>query len=170
MSRIAFVGWGERRGRLVSADRDVASFDAFVRRAEPRLREALSATLGSETGRDATAEALAYGWEHWGRVGAMENPAGYLYVVGRDRGRRMLRRARVALMPIDDDRTPWVEPGLPHALAELPEHQRIVVMLLHCFEWTMSEVGELLGISKSSVQSHAERGMARLRSRMGVTV
>lgn len=100
----------------------------------------------------------------------MNNPAGYLYVVGRDRGRRMQRRLRsVVLMPVDSVRTPWVEPGLPDALARLPEQQRVAVMLLHCFEWTMSEVADLLDISKSTVQTHADRGLARLRARMGVT-
>jgi DNA-directed RNA polymerase specialized sigma24 family protein len=146
----------------------VATFEDFVRATESRLREALSAALGSDLGREATAEALAYAWEHWDRVGAMENPAGYLYVLGRGRGRRM-RRRRVVLMPVAVERTPWVEPGLPAALANLPEQQRIVVMLLYCFEWTMSEVAELLDISKSTVQSHAERGLGTLRAGLGVS-
>ncbi len=154
----------------MSGQPDEASFDGFVRWAEPRLREALSARLGSDAGREAAAEALAYAWEHWDKVRGMDNPAGYLYVVGRDRGRRLLRRDHVVLMPVPSQRTPWVEPKLPDELARLPDQQRIVVMLLYCFEWTMSEVADLLEVSKSTVQSHAERGMARLRSRMGVTV
>jgi RNA polymerase sigma-70 factor (ECF subfamily) len=147
----------------------VDAFETFATEVEPRLRAALSATLGSDTGREATAEAIAYAWEHWNKVAAMDNPAGYLYVVGRDRGRRMQRRRRVTLMPADTERTPWVEPGLPDALARLPEQQRVVVMLLHCFEWTMSEVANFLGVSKSTVQTHADRGLAKLRTRMGVT-
>lgn len=147
----------------------VDAFEGFAQRVEPRLRDALSATLGSDLGRDAAAEALAYGWEHWARVSAMDNPAGYLYTVGRDRGRRLRPRRPVALMPADPVRTPWVEPGLPDALSQLSEPQRVAVMLLHCFEWTMSEVAELLGVTKSTVQSHAERGMAQLRSQMGAT-
>ena len=147
----------------------VSTFESFVCATEPRLREALSAALGSDAGREATAEALAYAWEHWDRVGAMENPAGYLYLTGRRRGRRMLQR-RVALMPVDTDHTPWIEPGLPAALATLSEQQRVVVMLVHCFEWTLGEVAELLDLSKSTVQNHAERGLDRLRSRLGVNV
>jgi DNA-directed RNA polymerase specialized sigma24 family protein len=45
-----------------------------------------------------------------------------------------------------------------------------VVMLVHCFEWTMAEVAEVLQVSKSTVQTHAERGLASLRDRMGVTL
>lgn len=144
------------------------SFEEFFERVEPQLREVLSATVGSESGREAAAEALSYGWEHWERVRAMENPAGYLYRVGRDRARR--RRRRPALAPVREQQAPWVEPELPSALADLPEQQRIVVMLLHCFEWTMSEVAEVLEVSKSTVQTHADRGLARLRERLGVTL
>lgn len=144
------------------------SFEQFVRRVEPRLHDALSATLGNDAGREATVEVLAYAWEHWPRVSEMANPAGYLYVRGRDRGRRGRRRPPVALMPVADTRTPWVEPALGNALVDLPVQQRVVVSLLYCFEWTMSEVAELLGISKSTVQTHADRGMTQLRDRMGV--
>ncbi len=148
---------------------DAESFEVFFERVEPRLREALSATLGSQAGRDAAADALSYGWEHWERVRAMDNPAGYLYVVGRGRGRRGMRRRRTpCLTPVDGQRTPWVEPELPDALAGLPEQQRVAVVLLHCFEWTMTEVAELLDVSKSTVQTHADRGLKRLRERMGV--
>ena len=149
---------------------EAETFDEFVERAEPRLREALTATMGSEAGREATADALAYGWEHWSRVGRLENPAGYLYAVGRNNQRRRYRRRRTVLMEVDPERTPWVEPELPAALAALPDQQRIVVVLLHCFEWTMTEVADLLDVSKSTVQSHAERGIGRLRSQMGVTL
>lgn len=155
---------------MTRTEPEAETFDEFVERVEPRLREALTATIGSEAGRDATADALAYGWEHWSRVSRLENPAGYLYAVGRNNQRRRYRRRRRVLMPVDPERTPWVEPELPAALAALPDQQRIVVVLLHCFEWTMSEVADLLGVSKSTVQSHAERGIARLRSRMGVTL
>jgi RNA polymerase sigma factor (sigma-70 family) len=154
----------------VNSGTAVESFEDFVRDNEPRLRAALSAMLGTEAGREATAEALAYGWEHWRRVAAMDNPAGYLYTVGRDRGLRSIRRSKtVALMPVDQARSPWVEPQLPDALAALPERQRVVLMLHHCFQWTLSEVADFLELSKSSVQSHAERGLASLRKQMGVT-
>jgi RNA polymerase sigma-70 factor (ECF subfamily) len=154
-------------GVAVRNELGVSMFENFVCATEPRLREALSAALGTDAGREATAEALAYAWEHWDRVGAMENPAGYLYLLGRRRGRRMLGR-RVALMPVDAEHTPWIEPGLPAALASLSDQQRVVVMLVHCFEWTLGEVAELLDLSKSTVQSHAERGLDRLRTRLGV--
>jgi RNA polymerase sigma-70 factor (ECF subfamily) len=150
-------------------DRSVdTSFEEFFVECEPRLREALSACLGSERGRDATADALAYAWEHWDRVREMENPAGYLYVVGRDKGRKQIRSHRVTLLPTGQSRLPDVEPRLIGYLEKMPERQRTVVVLLYCFEWTMSEAAEVLGLSKSTIQRHAERGLARLRIEMGV--
>ena len=146
-------------------------FAGFVDQAEPKLRHAFVVALGQDVGVEATSIALAYGWEHRDELFAMDNPAGYLYVVGRNRGRKRLRRrGGLVLIPVDDQRTPWVEPDLPDALSALPEQQRVVVMLLHCFEWTMGEVGDVLQVSKSTVQTHADRGLARLRERMGVTL
>ncbi len=58
---------------------------------EPRLRRALVAAYGFEDGRDATAEALGYAWEHWARVGRMPNAAGYLFRVAQSRSRRSRR-------------------------------------------------------------------------------
>jgi DNA-directed RNA polymerase specialized sigma24 family protein len=70
----------------VSVSRD--GFEEFVREAEQRLRRALVAAYGSEAGRDAAAEALAYAWEHWERLQNIKNLPGYLYRVGQSRSRR----------------------------------------------------------------------------------
>jgi RNA polymerase sigma factor (sigma-70 family) len=69
---------------------------------------------------------------------------------------------------VPHDRLPEIEPALPAALALLSEQQRTVVVLIHCFEWTLTEVADLLGVAKSTVQVHDERGMKRLRQTLGV--
>jgi RNA polymerase sigma factor (sigma-70 family) len=148
----------------------VNSFEVFFKEAEPRLHDALSACLGGELGREATADALAYGWENWERVGSMDNPIGYLYVVGRNRARKARRTRRVGFSLVEESRLPWIEPGLPDALSGLPERQRVAVTLVYGFEWTLVEVAELLGVKKTTVQNHAERGLLKLRSKLGVGV
>ncbi len=153
---------------MLSDQTRVDGFVEFVETNESRLRHALTAAFGYEAGKEAAAEALAYGWEHWDRVRAMANPIGYLYTVGRSKGRRALSLARPVFPPIPEDRTPWFEPGLPAALAGLAEKERTVVLLLHGYGWHMSEVAETLGVSKSTVQTHAERGMRKLRRKLGV--
>lgn len=123
-----------------------AAFADLVRDVEPRLRVALCAALGVEVGREGTADALGYGWENWGRLAAMDNPAGYLYRVGRSRARRY-RNQRPVFPPVPEDRMPWVEPGLPAAVARLSERQRVAVVLLHGLDWTYQEVGDFLGLT-----------------------
>jgi RNA polymerase sigma factor (sigma-70 family) len=142
-------------------------FSAFVATTEPKLRRALTALCGSEEARDATAEALAYAWQHWDRVSGMGNPAGYVYRVARSRSRRHRRRPPFPDVP---DALPEIEPALPRALSALPERQRVAVLLVHGWDWTHEEVAGLMGVSVSTVRNHVVRGLARLRAVLQVRV
>ncbi len=141
-------------------------FDRLVHEDEPRLRHALIAVYGQEQGRDATAEALAYAWEHRQRIQSMANPAGYLYRVGRSRGRS--RRLTPRFVPVQPERLPDVEPGLPGALKRLSERQRLAVVLVHAYAYERREVADILDISVSAVDTHLARGIAKLRKKLGV--
>ena len=141
-------------------------FRLFVERAEPRLRRALVAAYGSERGREATAESLAYAWEHWERLGQTKNLIGYLYRVGQSRIRQ---RKDPPLFVRADHSDPWYEPALAPALADLSESQRTAVVLVHGFGWTMQEVAECTGVKVTSVQNHLDRGLKKLRAAMKVT-
>lgn len=142
-------------------------FEAFVRGNEPRLRHALVAACGFDDGRDATAEALAYAWEHWTELQGVANLPGYLYRVGRTRGRRAKREPALHEAPGWEESR--FEPGLPGALASLSERQRLAVILVHGYGYSLREVAELTGLARSSIQIHAARGLARLRANLGVT-
>jgi DNA-directed RNA polymerase specialized sigma24 family protein len=141
------------------------SFSRFARDAEPRLRIALAAAVGQDLGSDATAEALAYGWEHWERIEPMENPIGYLYRVGRSHVRPP---RRLVLPPVPVTFMPDVEPALPTALAKLTDRQRTVVVLVHGFDWKHEEVAALLGIDPPTVATHLRRALAKLRRHLKV--
>ena len=141
------------------------TYTTFVEDTQPRLRQALVARFGPDEGSEATAEALAYGWEHWERIGRMENPAGYLYRVGCHKGMRRWRRPVLPPPPPHGD--PVVEPGLPKALARLSHRQRTAVILVHSFDWTHEEVADVMGVSVSTVRNHLRRGMEKLRSALG---
>ena len=59
---------------------------------------------------------------------------------------------------------PLIEPELTsRALASLSEAQRIAVILVHGFGWTMREVGELTGTRVTTVQTHLDRGLRKLQ-------
>ena len=136
------------------------AFESFVMDVEPRLRRALIAVYGRERGHEATAEALAWAWEHWRRCRSLDNPVGYLFRVGQSRSRR---RKEGSLPWTDTGSTPWIEPNLATALAGLTPNQRVSVVLVHGFEWQLREVADLLSITTSTVQSHLERGLTKLR-------
>ena len=102
---------------------------------------------------------------------SMDNPIGYLYVVARRRGARDQRRREHLVadsrLPSDVE-LPWCEPALSPLLETLSERERQVVVLLYAFEWAMREVAELVGVSKSAVQTYAERALTKLRLGLGV--
>ena len=147
---------GVTLGRRDRQDR----FRVFVTETEPRLRCALTAAYGYERGREATAEALAYAWEHWDRVEGLSNPAGYLYRVGQSRTRRRKVPVVYEIRTFDD---PVVEPELEAGLASLPDRQRACVFLVFGFGWTAIEVAKLLGVREATVRKHVDRGLQRLR-------
>jgi len=145
---------------------DTSDFEAFFDAVEPQLRRAHFAVFGLERGPEATAEAFAWAWETWPRARELESPVGYLFRVGQSRTRG--RRFRPVFTPatVDD---PLVEPKLGAALVELSESQRAAVVLVHGFGWTLREVAGLRGVKVTSVQTHLERGLRRLRAALEVT-
>ena len=96
----------------------------------------------------------------------MANPAGYLYRVGQSRTRP--RKSPALFAPRPEGEPAWVEPELLSGLGELTEAQRTAVVLVHAYGWTHPEVAELTGVSASSVQTHLDRGLAKLRRTLGV--
>jgi DNA-directed RNA polymerase specialized sigma24 family protein len=144
---------------------DVEAFEQLVADVEPRLRRALVAAYGSDQGREATAAALSWAWEHRHRLGRIEHKVAYLFRVGQSRIRRRLEPV-VFVRPDDGD--PWVEPALAPALAALSESERTAVVLVHGFAWKLREVAELTGIKVTTVQSNLERGLRKLRAAMEV--
>lgn len=157
-----------RSGRSASRGSEdperVEGFEAFVRLARPRLVRAFAGCRGAEAG-EATAEALAYAWEHWDVVRLLDNPVGFLYRVGQSRTRRR-RYPRLGL-PAGVE-LPEVEPALIPALMRLPETQRAAVWLVYACQWRYGEVAEALGTSTSMVGNHTSRGLRRLRQLLEV--
>ena len=141
-------------------------FTEFVSAVEPRLRIALVARYGPERGREATAEALAYAWEHWGRIGEMESPVGYLYRVGQSKSRP--RRRPLLATDRPESHEPWVEPGLPKAMKSLSTRQRMAVVLVHAYGWSQREAADVMRVSPDTVRTHLERGLSKLRSSLEV--
>lgn len=164
---------GEARSAETAVGPAIESFADFMREAEPRLRRALVAHYGPDAGRDAAAEALAYGWQHWDRVSGMGNPVGYLFRIGqnwakRRRSARRFREVELTVDPPGQDPEPWCEPGLGRALRSLSCHQRGAVLLVKGYGWTYEEVARAMQVRRSTVERHVTRGMEKLRRSLGV--
>lgn len=152
--------------RSLPSDRPIGAFRAFVDRAEPRLRIALVATYGADVGRTATVDALSWAWEHWDRVETMTNPVGYLYRVGQTAARGYdVRPVPFVRIDTPNDEFP-ISPELVAAIQQLPPQQRTALMLVHAFGWTLRDVGQLLGITASTVREHVTRATTRLASNL----
>lgn len=82
------------KATLATDETKTTDFASFVSASERDLRQSLMAALGPEVGREAAAEALAYGWENWNRVEGLDNPAGYLYRVGLNWGKKRFSPSR----------------------------------------------------------------------------
>lgn len=148
---------------------DPGSFTAFAEELMRPLRQALIAGYGREAGDEALSEAMEYAWENWARVSTMTNPSGYLYRVGQSRARARFRRRGLRVGPMrPESGTYWFEPKLSSSMASLSRKQRTAVILVHGFDWTVTEVAEMWGVTFSTVQTHLDRGMSKLRRKLGV--
>lgn len=152
---------------------DAGSFGEFVASVEPRLRRALVAAYGPELGRDAAADSLAWAWQHWDRVQAMTNPAGYLWRVGQTAVRKSTRRRSYEVVDgrvfdlerVDHRATEHdVEPALDGALAALSPQQRAAVVLVHGHGYSLNEAADALGCSISTIRNHVARALRRLHA------
>jgi DNA-directed RNA polymerase specialized sigma24 family protein len=143
-------------------------FEEFIRTRGADLRRALTARYGIEVGAEVAADVLAYAWEQWTRVSAMANPVGYLFRVGQSAARRYRRRA-VALPLRPAPGEPDFDPRLPRLLEDLPERQRVAVVLVCVYDWSYPRCAEVLGVSESTVRTHVQRGLDALRRELGDT-
>lgn len=144
---------------------DGDAFARFVREVEVELRGAFLGRCGVDGAHDATAEALAWAWEHWDEVQTKDNPIGFLYRVGQSHSRQ---RKQGHLPAPADLHLPDVEPGLIPALELLASQQRTAVWLVHGCGWTYAECAEAMDISASAVGTHISRGLAALRRALAV--
>ncbi len=73
-----------------------ADFAAFYEQHHPRVARALAVTLGdAELATEATDEAMVRAYQRWKQVSSLDNPGGWVYRVGLNWSRSVLRRRRI---------------------------------------------------------------------------
>lgn len=149
---------------IVSTD---ASFEAFYRAEADGLYRALTVALGNgDLAREATDEALVRAYQHWRKISAYDNPAGWVYRVGLNWARSRLRKTKREVITDDvrDAATGWSsDPGLIEAIHQLPIEFRSVVVLRYLLQWSTAEVAEALEVPTGTVKSRLARALDQLR-------
>lgn len=164
---MVYVGETMSDSTLQRIESPSLEFTRFVKEIEPGLSYAFFAAYGPEIGADVTSESLAYAWENWDHIREMGNPGGYLYRVGQSKA-RWYHKPRICFPSVVRAETPEVEADLPASLEHLTKNQRLAVVLVYAMGWTEEEVASLIGRSRSTVRTHLERGLRRLREELEV--
>jgi RNA polymerase sigma-70 factor, ECF subfamily len=147
-----------------------ADLEQIFRDEYRRLVRALAVAAGdTEVAADAVQDAFLQAARHWGRVGAYDDPVGWIRTVAvrrladRARGRRRAAAAlpRIAVGGRVDDIVPDVD--LARAVAALPDGQRLAICLYHLADLAVDDVARALGVSSGTVKSQlsdARRALA----------
>lgn len=157
-------------GTRAAAD---AAFAAFYDRERGPLVRALTVTLGEpELANDAVDEAMARAYARWSGISRYDNPAGWVYRVAVNWARSRLRRRRFvsrSLVPEREVRDPEpVDGALWEAVAHLPFQQRSAIVLRFGLDWPLERIADAVGSPVGTVKSRISRGVASLRSTLGV--
>ncbi|MDQ3756370.1 MAG: sigma-70 family RNA polymerase sigma factor [Actinomycetota bacterium] len=140
-------------------------FEPWYVREHPRVIAALTWVAGDpDIAADATDEAFARAYADWRSVGRMSSPGGWVYRVALNVVRRRMRRVaterRTGELPreVADivDREIWT------VVQQLPERQRVAVVLRYLLDLPEQEVAKIMGISRGTVASTLAAARGRL--------
>jgi RNA polymerase sigma-70 factor (ECF subfamily) len=151
------------------------SFEVFFEREAGTLfRRLCTITGNSAEAEEIMQDAFLALWERWERVGAMEDPTGYLYRTAMNVFRKRLRRAALAVrraLAFAPEPPPFSEideqQDAVSALAHLSPRQRAALVLLDVMDMTSEEAGRALGVSPGTVRGLASRAREALRQEVG---
>jgi RNA polymerase sigma-70 factor (ECF subfamily) len=145
-------------------------FTDFYRTSRDEVVRALALTLGDvHLAADAVDEAMARAYARWSKVGAYDNPAGWVYRVGLNWATSILRRRQRRDTEVARDVPdvgPVSEPAVAAALAQLDTRHRAVVVCRYYLQMSEAEIASALGTAPGTVKSRLHRAMRTLQSRL----
>jgi RNA polymerase sigma-70 factor (ECF subfamily) len=165
--------------RLVASDglsvaapvTEAGAFEAFFEAESPTLFRRLCLVTGNRhEAEEVMQDAFISVFERWDRVGAMENPTGYLYrtafrVVSR-RWRRAARALEHALRrgpEMDEFAQADHRESLRRALGSLTLRQRTAVVLTELLDYSSDEAATVMGVRPVTVRVLASQARAAMR-------
>jgi RNA polymerase sigma-70 factor (ECF subfamily) len=165
--------------RLVASDgisiparlSEARRFEDFFEAESQTLYRRLCLVTGSrQEAEEVMQDAFISVLERWDRVGAMENPTGYLYRTAfhevHKRSRRAARAARhFALMRSEVDEFAAAEDReiVQRALGKLSRRQRTAVVLTELLGYSSEEAGAIMGARPVTIRVLASQGRATMR-------
>lgn len=146
----------------------VTSFEGFYAETHKRVRAAVVVAVGDkDLAFDAVDEAYARALLAWDRVGVMEAPRAWVFRVALNVVRRRTRRRAMEQALL---RRVAGKPVMPAAAGEvwlivrdLPERQRLAVVLRYLGDLTEVQIAEVMGIKRGTVSrtlADAHRSLA----------
>lgn len=143
------------------------SFDDWYAREHARLINTLLLATGDiDVASESVDEAFARALERWDRVSKMASPTGWTYKVALHHARRTARRSaferHLHLRHPASNEVPSPAVELWHLVSHLSLRQREVVVLRHVADLTEKDIGDVLGISRSTVSSTLADAYAQL--------
>lgn len=145
-------------------------FEAWYTALHPRLITSLAAAFGDQDlAAEAADEAIVRAFERWDTVAAMDSPAGWAYTCAFNVARRRLRRRKVEQRLLRRDRHEDVSAPAGEiwlVVADLPERQRLAVVLRHVGHLREADIAGVMGITRGSVSSTLRAAYASLRGQL----
>jgi DNA-directed RNA polymerase specialized sigma24 family protein len=148
----------------------ILPFEEFYREQRAPIGRALAITLrDSQLASEAVDEAMARAYQRWDRVQALDNPGGWVYRVGLNWSRSILRRAlRPAPLWITNSGAAidagGLDPTIDRALGQLSIEQRAVVVCRLLIGYSEAQTAAALGLRPGTVKSRLARASTRLQS------
>jgi RNA polymerase sigma-70 factor (ECF subfamily) len=123
---------------------------------------------------DAVQEAYARAWQRWGRLRSYDDPEAWVRLVAHRLVVSAWRRARNRLIayrrhgPSEPSRSPTLDRlTVRAALRQLPDEQRLVVVLHHLLDLSIDDIARHTGAPASTVRTRLVRGRRRLATLIG---
>jgi RNA polymerase sigma-70 factor (ECF subfamily) len=142
-------------------------FDAFYAATAPSLVRQVHAFTGDlSEAQDCVQEAYARAWQRWPRVREYDFPAAWVRQVACRLAVSRFRRAQVGrgLLP-RTTHVPELDPNrvaLIAALRQIPEAQRLAIVLHHVADLSVEQVAQETGAPVGTVKARLARGRAAL--------
>lgn len=164
---------GQALGLRLARREEQALEDAYSAYA-PTVLTYVSRYVGPDEAEDVMQRTFLDAWRHAGRYDPSQRFTGWLFTIAHRRAVDALRARRHQVVDVESLRELAGEDGretvnrfadaadVRAALAQLPDHERIVVEMTYFDELSQREIAELLDVPLGTVKARASRGTRRL--------